>query len=82
MKRVLRELGWWVMAAGYFAWELARAVTGLACEAADRRVPAWRKAAVVVLVAGLVALVAWADFDVWRLQHPTAPAWTWLWSNG
>lgn len=28
MKKAVKELGWWALAAGIFAWELARALLG------------------------------------------------------
>ena len=34
-------------------------------------------AAALAFIATLLA-VGWLDFHIWRLQHPQAPAWTWL----
>lgn len=34
--------------------------------------------AVVALIFGLIAGAFWFDFYLWRLQHPAAPAWTFL----
>lgn len=32
----------------------------------------------VLLIAAIVAGVVWADFKIWSLQHPGAPAWTFI----
>ena len=34
----------------------------------------------IVVVAVIIGAI-WFDYYVWRLQHPTAPGWTFLFSN-
>jgi len=36
---------------------------------------------IVILLAGLVAVGVWGDYSLWRLQHPQAPAWTYIFSD-
>lgn len=36
--------------------------------------------AIIIALFLLTAAVAWSNFIVWRLLHPTAPTWTWLFS--
>jgi hypothetical protein len=35
----------------------------------------------VLLIVGLLACAAWIDFGVWRLAHPAAPWWTFMWGS-
>lgn len=37
-----------------------------------------KAAGVVIAVVAVIALIFWANFKVWRLQHPDAPGWTYI----
>jgi predicted negative regulator of RcsB-dependent stress response len=32
----------------------------------------------VILILGILFLLGWFDYHIWRLQHPQAPWWTYL----
>jgi len=34
--------------------------------------------ALVLFIAACFAAAGWIDFHLWRIQHPDAPAWSWL----
>jgi Flp pilus assembly protein CpaB len=39
------------------------------------------KTIVLVALLAVAALSVWVDYSLWRLQHPQAPAWTYLFSE-
>jgi len=36
---------------------------------------------ILVLLVVLAAISVWVDYSLWRLQHPEAPTWTYLFAE-
>ena len=46
-----------------------------------RRFP-WSEVTTVLLIASIVAVIMYFDYQAYRLRFPHAPAWTWVFSGG
>jgi sensor domain CHASE-containing protein len=39
------------------------------------------KVIILATLAALAAVSVWTDYSIWRLQHPEAPTWTYLFAE-